>query len=302
MLESAAGITHIRMLYLQLLYRCNFSCKHCFHGDLLASRDSFTAEQATAMIDHFQTTYFLQAVTLLGGEPLLYPDLAAVARHAKARGLGVEICTNGHPGFRERLRQVAPYLDKFRVSLDGLRANHDSIRQRGSFDGALQMIDVARGMGIPAGATMTVTERNLDDVVPLAVLLQERGVGELKLHCLRIVGNATSHADMQMPDPVRFPGLHEAIQAAGLDLTVLYDSDLAPARRADPVPRRRQTGRIDRIESDPRGGLTFSCKASGHNINSFRWDKDHEIIRHEPTAADELALGVPDVIYQTAVA
>jgi pyruvate-formate lyase-activating enzyme len=302
MLESVAGITHIRMLYLQLLYRCNFSCKHCFHGDLLASRDAFTAAQATAIIDHFQTTYFLQAVTLLGGEPLLYPDLAAVARHAKTRGLGVEICTNGHPGFRERLRQVAPYLDKFRVSLDGLAATHDFIRQRGSFDGALHMIDVARGLGILTGATMTVTERNLDDVVRLAKLLQERGVTELKLHCLRIVGNATSHADMQTPDPVRFPGLHDTIQAADLDLTVLYDSDLSPAPHNEIASRRRRTGRIDRIESDPRGGLTFSCKASGHNINSFRWDKENEIIRHEPKAADELTIGVPDVTYRTAAA
>lgn len=175
MLDTAAGITHIRMLYLQLLYRCNFSCKHCFHGDLLASRDAFTPAQATAMIDHFQATYFLEAVTLLGGEPLLYPNLASVALHAKSRGLAVEICTNGHPGFRERLRQVAPYLDKFRVSLDGLGRNHDSMRQRGSFEGALQMIDFTRSLGIPTGATMTVTRRNLDDVVLLAKLLNEPG-------------------------------------------------------------------------------------------------------------------------------
>ncbi len=149
---------------------------------------------------------------------------------------------------------------------------------------------------------MTVTDRNLDDVVPLARTLQERGVGELKLHCLRIVGNATSYADMQIPDPVRYPGMHEAIRAAGLELTVLYDSDLSPTHRDEMTPRRRQPGRIDRIESDPRGGLTFSCKASGHNISSFRWDKDQEIIHHEPTAADEFALEVPDVIYRTAVA
>lgn len=300
MLESVAGITQIRMLYLQLLYRCNFSCKHCFHGDLLASSDAFTAEQATAMIDHFQATYSLEAVTFLGGEPLLYPDLATVALHAKSRGLGVEVCTNGHPGFRERLRQVAPHLDKFRVSLDGLSANHDSIRQRGSFDGALQMIDFAHGLGIPTGATMTVTDRNLDDVVPLARLLHQRGVGELKLHCLRIVGNATRHTDMQVPDPVRYPGLHEAIHAAGLSLTVLYDSDLSPAPRDEVAPRLHQGGRIDRIESDPRGGLTFSCKASGHNINSFRWDKNAKIIHHEPKDVDELAVGVPDVIYRAA--
>ncbi|WP_213450653.1 hypothetical protein [Rhizomonospora bruguierae] len=37
MLDQIAGITRVRMLYLQLLYKCNFSCKHCFHGELLST-------------------------------------------------------------------------------------------------------------------------------------------------------------------------------------------------------------------------------------------------------------------------
>jgi len=212
----------------------------------------------------------------------------------------VEICTNGHPGFRERLRQVAPYLDKLRVSLDGLGANHDRIRQRGSFDGALQTIAFVGSLGVPTGATMTVTDRNLVDVVSLAKVLDSHGVTELKLHCLRIVGNAAANPEMQVPDPSRYPGLHQAITAAGLGLTVLYDSDLSPKPRTTSIPRLRQGGRIDRIESDPRGGLTFSCRASGHNINSFRWDKEGAVICYEPKDVDELATSVADVIYQVA--
>src|SRR5690349_9834659 len=132
------------MLYLQLAYKCNFSCAHCFHGEMLRNRDSFTASEAQDVLDHFIDVYHLEAVTFLGGEPLLYPNIVPVCRYAKQRGLRVEICTNAHPGFRSTIEAAAPYLDKSRVSLDGLRENHDRMRQPGSFDGAFTMIDLAR--------------------------------------------------------------------------------------------------------------------------------------------------------------
>jgi hypothetical protein len=55
-----------------------------------------------------------------------------------------------------------------------------------------------------------------------------------------------------------------------------------------------------RIESDPRGGLTVSCKAVGKDVNAFRWDKSQQVIVYEPRDNDEFALGIPDIIYQTA--
>jgi hypothetical protein len=75
---------------------------------------------------------------------------------------------------------------------------------------------------------MTVTRHNLDEVVPLGARLQGRGVTELKLHALRMIGDARLHPDLEVVDTSRYAGLHAKINAAGLSLRVIYDSDLSP--------------------------------------------------------------------------
>nr|WP_234042481.1 hypothetical protein [Streptomyces marianii] len=46
MIGEVTGIRKIRMLYLQLLYRCNFTCLHCFHGKRLQYADAARARAA----------------------------------------------------------------------------------------------------------------------------------------------------------------------------------------------------------------------------------------------------------------
>ncbi|MGW2081253.1 radical SAM protein [Streptomyces sp. NPDC001939] len=300
MLDQVAGINRVRMLYLQLLYRCNYTCKHCFHGELLKEADQFELDEARSILDHFREVYQLDAVTLLGGEPLLYPHIEEVSAYAKQIGLDVEICTNGHRGFRSRIEAIAPSIDKFRVSLDGLKGNHDLIRQRGSFEGAIEMIDLAVGLGVTTGATMTVTDGTLDDVVPLARMLEEHGVTELKLHALRLVGNATGNPDLEVVNVGRYADLHQQIREADLGIRIIYDSDLSPEPAGGQCSNLVAGGWLDRIESDPRGALTVSCKAVGRDVNAFRWDKAEHVIRYEPRADDEFAVGIPDVVYATA--
>ncbi|GAA2613949.1 hypothetical protein GCM10010411_56050 [Actinomadura fulvescens] len=300
MLSEIAGITRVRMLYLQLLYRCNFSCKTCFHGQLLKDPAHYTLQEAQSLLAHFREHYRLDAVTLLGGEPLLYPHIVEISQYAKKLGLKVEICTNAHPGYRRTIEELAPTLDKMRVSLDGLEASHDLIRQRGSFRGALQMLTLARLNGVDIGATMVVTSRNLQEVVPLAQLLEGYGVRELKLHCLRLVGNALDNPDLAVTDTTAYAHLHRQIADADLTIQILYDSDLSPEPPGQACPNLVSGGWLDRIESDPAGGLTVSCKAVGRDVHAFRWDKTAARILYEPRENDEFQLGIPDVVYQTA--
>ena len=87
MIGEVTGIRKIRMLYLQLLYRCNFECLHCFHGERLQHADAFTAEEAVNLIRLMRDQYGTEAVTLLGGEPFVYKDLAA-GRPVRQAGTG----------------------------------------------------------------------------------------------------------------------------------------------------------------------------------------------------------------------
>ncbi|KOV26080.1 radical SAM protein [Streptomyces sp. XY431] len=297
MIGEVTGIQRIRMLYLQLLYRCNFECLHCFHGERLKHVDAFSAEEAIDLLTLMHDRYGTEAVTLLGGEPFVYKDLTRVVRHAKQElGLQVEICTNGYR-IERRLTEIAPYLGLLRVSLEGIGATNDHIRRFGSYQGALSALDLARELGVATGATMTVTARNIDEVVPLARTLQGFGVRQLKLHCMRPVGNAADHPELLVTEPAAYAALREQLKGAELAIEVIVDEDLSEDGAPEvctPVGGPRE---IERIEADPRGALTMSCKAVGKDSHAFWYDKLAGHIVHRPSATDELALAVPDVVY-----
>lgn len=297
MIRDVTGIHRIRRLYLQLLYRCNFACLHCFHGDRLTRTDTFTVEEADNLLDLMRDQYGTESVTLLGGEPFVHNGLAQVVRHAKrSLGMRVEICTNGYR-IERTLTEIAPDLDLLRVSLDGVGPTHDAIRRQGSFDEALASLDIARHLGVPTGVTLTVTALNLAEVVPLAKALEQLEVRELKLHRMRLVGNAAAHPELLVPDVAANGALRLQLKEAQLSLNLVLDEDLS----ADPTPATcttsGTTSEIDRIEADPRGALTMSCKAVELDANAFWYDKAADHIVYRPTATDELASPVPDVVY-----
>ncbi|MBN3928733.1 radical SAM protein [Streptomyces verrucosisporus] len=297
MIAEVTGIRRIRMLYLQLLYRCNFECLHCFHGTRLQHADAFTAEQAANLLMLMRNRYGTEAVTLLGGEPFVYKDLAQVVRHARQElGLRVEICTNGYR-IERRLAEIAPHLDLLRVSLEGVGSTNDHIRRSGSYQSALNALDLARELGVPAGATMTVTSRNIDEVLPLARVLEHFGVRQLKLHCLRPVGNAAAHPELLVTDPAAYARLRERLREAQPAIEVVVDEDLSEHGAPEVCAPVGGPSEIERIEADPRGALTMSCKAVGRDAHAFWYDKRANRIVHRPTATDELALAVPDVVY-----
>ncbi|WP_327324582.1 radical SAM protein [Streptomyces sp. NBC_01210] len=297
MIEEVTGIRRIRMLYLQLLYRCNFECLHCFHGKRLQHADAFTLEEAVNLVTLMRDEYATEALTLLGGEPFVYKSLPEVVRYAKQElGQQVEICTNGYR-IERRLNEIAPYVDLLRISLEGIGSTNDHIRKTGSYQSALSALHLARELGVRTGATMTVTSRNIDEVLPLARTLQHFGTEQLKLHCLRPVGNAAAHPELLVTDPADYARLREQLQAAELAIEVIVDEDLSEHGAPEICPPGGGPIAIERIEADPRGALTMSCKAVGKDSHAFWYDKHADRIVHRPSATDELTLAVPDVVY-----
>ncbi|WP_030458877.1 radical SAM protein [Kitasatospora sp. NRRL B-11411] len=297
MIEEVTGVRRIRMLYLQLLYRCNFTCLHCFHGERLQRADAFSLQEVINLLTLMHHRYGTEAVTLLGGEPFLHKDLPQAVRYAKQQlGLQVEICTNGYR-IERRLTEITPYLDFLRVSLEGIGATNDQIRKVGSYQGALSALSRARELGVHTGATLTVTSRNIHEVLPLARTLQDFGARQLKLHCLRSVGNAADHPELLVTDPTAYTRLREQLQAADLAIEIVLDEDLSADGAPETCAPAAGPREIERIEVDPRGALTMSCKAVGKDFHAFWYDKLTDRIHHRPSTTDELTLAVPDVVY-----
>ncbi len=297
MISEVTGIRRIRMLYLQLLYRCNFECLHCFHGERLQHADAFTLDEAISLMVLMRDDYGTEAVTLLGGEPFVYKHIAEVARYAKRElRQQVEICTNGYR-IERRLTEIAPHVDLLRVSLEGIGSTNDHIRRKGSYQSALSALELARTLDVRTGATMTVTSRNIDEVLPLARTLQGFGVEQLKLHCLRPVGNAAAHPELLVTDTAAYARLREQLQSAEPAIEVIVDEDLSEHGAPEVCAPGGGPTEIGRIEADPRGALTMSCKAVGKDSHAFWYDKHADRILHRPSSTDELTLAVPDVLY-----
>lgn len=297
MLREIAGIERVQKLYIQLLYRCNFNCQHCFHGEKLEWKESFAIEEVKMLISTFKDEYGVSCVTFLGGEPFLYRHIAEAIRYAKDMRLRVEICTNGYKIGRG-LRNSASQIDTLRVSLEGLERINDEIRHQGSFDAALKTLDLAHMLGVSTSVTMTVTAKNINEVIPLAHVVASHGVKTLKLHALRPTGNALLHPDLIITDDYSYEMFHKQLaeEHHHLPIAILLDDDLDPHNKI--VGRGGNVREeLERVEVQPGGELYVSCKAVGSDSHAFFYNKATGQILYRPHGKDELKRGTPQVRY-----
>ena len=86
---------------------------------------------------------------LSGGEPLLRPDLYAIAHRAKAMGFYVGLSTNGTLIDARNIGDIAGVgFDYVGISLDGIEATHDRFRRKqGAFAASLAGVRLCRDAG-----------------------------------------------------------------------------------------------------------------------------------------------------------
>jgi MoaA/NifB/PqqE/SkfB family radical SAM enzyme len=141
---------------LSLTHRCNLRCDYC------AVWEQPPAEMDTAtllgLIDQLAAAG-TERLSLGGGEPMLCRDLGVIIRHARQRGLTVNLLSNGHR-VPQRVAELTP-LDFLVISLDGPRALHDSVRGHGAHARAVAAIRAARAAGIEVWTTTVLTRHNL---------------------------------------------------------------------------------------------------------------------------------------------
>ena len=75
-----------------------------------------------------------------------------------------------------------------------------------------------------------------------------------------------------------------------------YNRDLFTAAGLDPD---KPPPTWDEVREYAKTIAEKTGKAVGKDVNAFRWDKEHQVVRYEPREDDELALGIPDVNYRT---
>ena len=141
---------------LQLTYRCNLRCTHCYQWNEQGFFRDFSPQRQKTELDIeivdnvLRTTAATRSKLFLwGGEPLMHTKFGQVAELLERYPRTVNMCTNGLL-FKRKLDDLLRIGENLNllVSLDGLGEDHEALRGKGTFkrtmDNIQMMLDLKR--------------------------------------------------------------------------------------------------------------------------------------------------------------
>ena len=165
-------ISKPRTLLLLINRGCNLRCSFC---DLWDKAESMPLDKAVALLDE-AVAIGTKTLVITGGEPFAYKPLFQLVREAKDRGLAVNITTNGTLIERRWDELADSGVNSLSISIDGLEETHERLRGvPGCFQKTLDGARKARQAGIPMSVYCTVTNENVDELIPVYELATNLG-------------------------------------------------------------------------------------------------------------------------------
>jgi MoaA/NifB/PqqE/SkfB family radical SAM enzyme/glycosyltransferase involved in cell wall biosynthesis len=154
---------------------CNLRCEFC---DLWSDAENMDVRERLLPLLDEAVAIGTETLVITGGEPFIHPDLFLAVAEAKARGLSVNITTNGTLIEKRWDELVASGVDSLSFSIDGMAATHDSIRgQAGAWKRTMAGLKRVRE-DIPEMATsiyFVVTNKNVGELTAVFDLARAHG-------------------------------------------------------------------------------------------------------------------------------
>jgi MoaA/NifB/PqqE/SkfB family radical SAM enzyme len=187
-----------------------------------------------------------QAMSVSGGEPLLYKPLTRLLDVARGEGMLTTISTNGIPVSKQLAVGLKKRVHLIAVSVDGPQEGHNWIRGRpGAFAGMARGVGHLREARVPFGFIFTLTQHSLADLPFVVDFALAQGAVLLQLHPLDNNGRAVEQMSAERPDEVELAIaaiVGEEMRQSVPDLAIHVDVVTREAAAADPV-RFQGTGR-----------------------------------------------------------
>ncbi len=104
---------------LNITYKCNLDCSYCSEYD--NSKDHVPYSDLTSRIDKIKSLGALHT-DLIGGEPLLHPDLIPLMKYVTGHGMTTGMTTNGFLLTEEKLGELIDAgMGRIQMSVDALK-------------------------------------------------------------------------------------------------------------------------------------------------------------------------------------
>ena len=181
----------------ELTLKCNMNCLHCGSRAGRERHNELNNHVALDVADQL-LDLGCRHVSFIGGEVFLYHGWEKIARRLTDADISVNIISNGLAFGQKQLDEIRyAGLSNVALSLDGLEANHNRIRNHpNSFGQLMHTIDLLNRANIPVGVNTTLLDCNVGDLEALYVLLLDRGVKIWQLQLANPMGNLSGHKEL----------------------------------------------------------------------------------------------------------
>ncbi len=173
---------------------CNLACKFCY-AELQTHRGERT--MTTAEVKDVIDMLWQNGVIYLewaGGEPLLRDDFVELLRYAYERDFKQSIITNGTHFTDEFLELAARCLKNLQISIDDVGEHYDAVKGGPFWRILRNNIRRALDAGVPAVASVVLTEANVSRLEEIAELIWRSGFSNARLCWQVAVGEAKTQS------------------------------------------------------------------------------------------------------------
>jgi radical SAM protein with 4Fe4S-binding SPASM domain len=189
----------LQYLLMHITTRCNLTCSHCYLGDVEPL--DLPLDSIVRAMEEFDE---MQGLRLLvsGGEPLLHPQFWDLNELFPEFSFRTAILSNGtlfaNSESAKRLR-----AHEAQVSLDGVKASHDSIRGAGNYEKSLNGLHKLVDAGIDVSVATMIHADNQDDFEELEAVVHGLDAREWSIDVPARTGRwAHNHAGEVDPEKI----------------------------------------------------------------------------------------------------
>jgi len=184
----------------EITLACNLRCKHCGSRAGAPRRGELSTSECLGVVSQLEAAG-CELVTLSGGEPTLREDWDRIAQAIAARGMRINMVSNGAYGSDADAGEVvrrarAAGMANVGISIDGPEQAHDELRGRGSFRRALSSVELFARGGVDVAVMTTVSRHNLPLLARVRQLAIDAGASMWRLQLAKPMGSMDDHRDL----------------------------------------------------------------------------------------------------------
>ncbi|MBI3403661.1 MAG: pyrroloquinoline quinone biosynthesis protein PqqE [Acidobacteria bacterium] len=209
-------LNHPTTLLAEITHRCPLHCPYCSNPlEMTRADGELTTEDWTRVFTEARELGVLQ-LGLSGGEPLVRPDVEALAAHARAVGLYTTLVTSGVGLTRpraEKLREAG--LEHIQISFqDSDDAAADHVAGMSAVPQKRSAAAIVRELGFAFSINVVLHRANIDRVGDMIEMAASLGADRLELANTQYYGWALENRNALMPTRAQVDAAADIAEAA----------------------------------------------------------------------------------------